>query len=62
MKEQSRNVKKQSTVSGQNDPCKDIANYAGQGNSSVVVAVASFSFVLIKCDNFGISHVLRNFA
>ena len=31
----------------------EVLLYAEQGNSSVVVAVASFSFVLIEGDNFG---------
>ena len=42
----------------QEDPGINLAHDTEQRDSSVVVAVTSFTFVLIQGDDFGVSHVL----
>ena len=42
----------------QGNSCKNFSNNAEERDSALVVAVAAFSFVLVKGDTFRISHVL----
>ena len=40
------------------DTCVDFSNNAQKRYASVVVAVASLTFVLVQCDDLGVTHVL----